>query len=156
MPITKEQSELINDWIEDAKILIKCHMTKAATVKKQNRTIGIISAIFSAIVGSSIFASIGEDNMNNMLVISAGMISLSATILTSIMAFLKLPEVANQCHNSGVQYAEIRKDLELLLTFYNNKDIENELKIIKKKWDDIRSSALPVSDKLMKKYNKKP
>lgn len=153
--MTKEQVQLIEDWIEDAKILLKCYLSEANKLKRQNRIIGIVSAIFSAIVGSSIFVSLGENKTNFTLVILAGLISISATILTSIMAFLKLPEIANQCHNSGNQYAEIRKELELLLTFSDTKTIEQEIVIIKNKWNDIRNNSVPISDKKMKKYKRK-
>jgi len=153
--MTKEQNSLITEWIDDSKILLKCHLSKAQKTRKQNRIIGIISAILSAIVGSSIFASLGEEKTNTTLVIIVGLISLSATILTSIIAFLKLPEIANQSHNSGNQYAEIRKELEILLTFPND-NIESEINRIKTKWDDIRNSSVPISEKMIDKHKTSP
>lgn len=155
LKMTNTQKELINEWIEDSKILLKYYLSKAQSLRKQNRLIGIISAILSAVVGSSIFISLGDKPTNNNVAIITGLISLSATILTSVLAFLKLPEIANQCHNSGNQYAEIRKDLELLLVSNQNLDIDQELNKIKNKWDDIRSNSIPTSDKIMKKYKNK-
>ncbi|WP_343747332.1 SLATT domain-containing protein [Fluviicola sp.] len=153
--MTQEQSQLIQNWIEDAKILLKCYLSEADKLRRRHRIIGIVSAVLSGIVGSSIFASLGKQELNPELVILVGLTSLSATILASIMAFLKLPEIANQCHNSGNQYAEIRKELELLATFNENKNMESEIKRIEAKWNNIRNSSTPVSDKKMKKFKRK-
>ena len=153
--MTKEQQLLINNWAEDAQILLNCHLSMAEATRKKHRNIGIISAILSAIVGSSIFASLGQEEMNKALIISTGLISLCATILTSVLAFLKLPEIANQYHNSGNEYAAIRKELEFLLTFESSNDeyVKNEIKRLKIKWDDIRKNSIPVSTKSIRKYN---
>lgn len=155
--MTKEQEELISNWITDAHFLLKCHLTLAETTRRRHRNIGIISAVLSAIVGSSIFASLGQEDSSKSLIITTGFVSLAATILTSILAFLKLPEIANQYHNSGNEYAAIRKELEFLLTFESddNEHVRNEIKRLKLKWDEIRKNSIPISVKTMKKINRK-
>ncbi|MCK8520641.1 SLATT domain-containing protein [Aquimarina sp. D1M17] len=154
--MTNEQEELITNWIEDAQILLTCHLSMAESTRRKHRNIGILSAVLSAIVGSSIFASLGQDNTDRTLVVLTGLISLIATILTSVLAFLKLPEIANQYHNSGNDYAAIRKELEFLLLFKtdDNKQVENEIKRLKIKWDDIRKNSIPISIKTIEKFNK--
>lgn len=153
--MTQEQRDLITNWVVDAQILLKCHLSMAESTRRKHRNIGILSAVLSAIVGSSIFASLGQDSNEKLLVILTGLISLIATILTSVLAFLKLPEIANQYHNSGNEYAAIRKEFEFLLTF-ESKDqehVQNEIKRLKIKWDDIRKNSIPISIKTIKKYN---
>ncbi len=156
--MTKEQHELISEWITDAHILLKCHLSMAESTRRKHRNIGIISAVLSAIVGSSIFASLGEENMSKVIIITTGLISLSATILTSILAFLKLPEIANQYHNSGNEYAAVRKEMQFLLTFEASEDeyVKNEIKRLKIKWDEIRKNSIPISTKTIKRINKRP
>lgn len=155
--MNKEQEELISNWIEDAQFLLKCHLTLAESTRKKHRNIGIISAVLSAIVGSSIFASLGQEDASKYLIIITGLISLAATILTSILAFLKLPEIANKYHNSGNEYAALRKELEFLISFESEDEehIKNEVKRLKVKWDEIRKNSIPISKKTIKKLSKK-
>lgn len=155
--MNKEQEDLISNWIKDAHFLLRCHLSLAESTRKKHRFIGITSAILSAVVGSSIFASLGQEEAHRNLIIITGLISLSATILTSILAFLKLPEIANQYHNSGNEYAAIRKELEYLLTFESddNEYVKNEIKRLKLKWDDIRKNSIPISAKTIKKIYKR-
>ncbi len=155
--MTKEQQELISAWVVDAQILLTCHLSMAEVTRRKHRNIGILSAVLSAIVGSSIFASLGQKDTDKTLIILTGLISLIATILTSVLAFLKLPEIANQYHNSGNEYAAIRKEFEFLLTFDSSDEehVQNEIKRLKIKWDDIRKNSIPISAKTIKKYNVK-
>lgn len=155
--MTKEQEELITKWIEDSHFLLKCHLSLAETTQRQHRNIGVLSAVLSAIVGSSIFASLGQEESSKNLILATGLVSLFATILTSVLAFLKLPEMANQYHNSGNEYAAIRKELEFLLEFDNEdpEHVKNEVNRLRSKWDEIRKNAIPISDKTIKKISKK-
>ncbi len=153
--MTKEQQQLILNWVEDAQVLLNCHLSMAESTRKKHRNIGILSAVLSALVGSSIFASLGHEDTSKTLIILTGLISLCATILTSVLAFLKLPEIANQYHNSGNEYAAIRKELEFLFTFESSNDeyVKNEIKRLKIRWDEIRKSSIPISTKSIKKFN---
>lgn len=155
--MNKDQEELISNWIEDAHFLLKCHLALAESTRRKHRNIGILSAVLSAIVGSSIFASLGQEESSKTLIIITGLVSLSATILTSILAFLKLPESANQYHNSGNEYAAIRKELEFLRSFESKDDeyVKNEIKRLKIKWDEIRKNSIPISTKTIKRLSKK-
>lgn len=154
--MTENQTTIIKDWIKDSKRLLKCYLSKAEKIRRNYKIIGISSAILSTFVGSSIFASIGQDESNTSLLIITGLVSLSATLLTSILAFLKMPELANKCHISGNEYASIRKELELLLEFDSSDDeyVKNQIKQIKLKWDDVRNNSIPISAKYIAKFDK--
>ncbi len=59
--MTEDQKQLINEWIEDARMLLHAHMNLSETMRTKHRKLGIPAAVLSAIVGTSVFASIGKD-----------------------------------------------------------------------------------------------
>jgi hypothetical protein len=149
--------KLIQDWIYDAKVLLQCHLAKASFAKRLNRNIGLCSAVLSAIVASSIFASINS-NPHTVIKIAAGLVSISATVLMSIISFLKLAETAQQHQNSGNEYASIRKELELLQTHptMESDSFLEQMRGIKQRWDTVRKDSIPIDPEYMKKFRKRP
>ena len=153
-----EETKLIQDWIDDAKILLKCYLTKAQKIKRINRILKITSASVSTVLLTLIFILVRLQLLDkNPYIIIVSVIGLIASTLTIIVAFLNLPEGAQKCDISGSEYATIRKELEYLLNFESNSNhfVKSELKRINNKWDYIRKNSLPITATEIQKVKEK-
>ena len=144
------QVEMINEWIEDSRILLKCYLSKSQKFKQQNRILKIISASISTLLLTLLFIFIRLELMtSNFHVILISVIGLISTILTISIAFLNLIDDANKCDSSGSQYATIRKELEYIKNFEkeNPEHLRNELQRINDKWNFVRKNSIPITPK---------
>jgi len=106
-------------------------------------------------VGTSVFASIGKEPLIYVQIL-VGLISILASVLSTLAAFLNYSELAVQHQKAGVGFAAIRKELEELLAFAPNQqsELESRLAAIRKKWDKLREETVPISSEIVKVYQR--
>jgi hypothetical protein len=83
--------------------------------ESMHNLLGIPVVVLTAVVGTTIFSSLGS-SPNRALVIAAGLISLLAAVLAALQTFLGFAQRAEKHRASGVAYSELKRDLDLLAT----------------------------------------
>jgi hypothetical protein len=106
--------ELLKGWQIHARKSWKKHEEAARRLEAQYRTIGVASLVLSAIVGASLFASL-EAVREPWSRIIAGIVSISASVLSSLITFHRYEERTERHRKAGGRYKILLVRLEQAL-----------------------------------------
>jgi hypothetical protein len=108
---------LLEDWCARAGVAQHAYYAKSERLRVWNYLLGIPVVIVTAVVGTSVFASISHEGpVSSSTKLFVGSITVLAAVLASIQTFTKLGEASQQHGTSGDWYAAIRRDIEQELT----------------------------------------
>jgi len=146
--------------------LAKCqvHYNMAEKYKVIHRSFGTVVVIITTLVGTSIFTSLAGSTNQSIQIVSA-FLSVAAVVLAALQTFLGFSELQSEHKTAGGGYAQVRRELELLVLKYpRGKGLAKspevaELELIKKLLDDLdrASPTIPNNewDKAWAKISKK-
>jgi hypothetical protein len=151
----EESREVIRGWLIHARKSWKKHEEAARRLESQYRRVGVASVVLSAVVGTSLFASL-EASYEPWIRIIAGILSLSAAVLASLMTFHRYEERVEKHRTAAVSYKRALRRLEKLhmklsagstLDQESRNEIEQEL-------DEIEKFAPVVPDDINRAVEK--
>lgn len=102
---------LLCGWIEETKVMHIGHHKVASRYAKQHCWLGCCAVGFSAIVGSAVFVSLGEET-NVYIKIATGAVSLFAAFLMAVQTFLNREERAADHVRAATRFACVRRKFE--------------------------------------------
>jgi hypothetical protein len=70
------------------------HELSAELFERKNRWLGVPATVISAVVGSSIFASLASEKTSIVLMVVTGSLSICAAVLSALQTFLRYSETA--------------------------------------------------------------
>jgi len=117
---------------------------KAATMfSRRNYWLGIPSAIFSAIVGTSVFAALGSESVDQEIQILIGIISVSAAVLAALQTFLRWGELAAKCRSTAAEYGAVKRQIDQMLSAKatGEKLDEETISVLRKQMDTLSRDA---------------
>src|SRR3954469_8551482 len=106
---------LVQDWHNRAAAAQHAHYLLAHRLRRRNLGLGVPAVVFSSIVGTSLFASLTQDEVHIGLRIVIGCISVLAVVAAALQTFLRFAERAAQHVTAADWYAAIRRDTAELL-----------------------------------------
>lgn len=95
--------QVINDWYERIKVTQLAHYGSAEHFGKWKFALGVPAVILSALVGTTVFATL-QKQPELWLQIIVGLASLAAALLTSLQTFLGYSERAEKHRLAGAKY----------------------------------------------------
>ena len=102
------------------------HYRAAEVAAKRNKQIGIPNAAISAVVATSIFATL-SDSIDIRRRIATGAIAIIAAILAALQAFLNFGDRAEKHKASGAKYGGLRRKIDLFkLEFSGNQSSDRQ------------------------------
>ena len=135
MPTTKE---VLNDWYQRVRVTQLAHYESAEHFCKRKFSLGIPAVVLSALVGTTVFATL-QKQQELWLQIIVGLASVAAAVLTSLQTFLGYSERAEKHRIAGAKYGALGRELEVLRTLDSvDTDIIRELK---KHLDDLAQES---------------
>ena len=106
---------LLQNWYDRITRVQLAHFTAAMRFGKRNMQLGLPAIIFSTIVGTSVFASLNNDNIPQWAKIAVGLISVVAAVLTALQTFLGFSERAEKHRTTAVRYGAVGRQIEQFL-----------------------------------------
>lgn len=151
MTTNKEPVNTTTDWLMNLRIFNTAYHKASLDYERQHKMFGIPVVIITAIVGTTIFATMSQTE-NTWLKITTGIISVAATVLSSLQTFLNYSEKAEKCKTASLEYGDLARKLEIALTNEadykkNEKDILTQ---INEKWSEIGKAAPRLPDRYTK------
>jgi F0F1-type ATP synthase assembly protein I len=143
----EDRRELLKGWqIHDRKGWRK-HDQAARRLEGQYRLIGIASVVFSAIVAASLFAKLEQDyeHYEPWGRIIAGIISITASVLSSLITFNRYEERTERHRVAAVRYKASLKEIEKLLSTGSSSIDDATIHRIEEEFRDLERSAPVVS-----------
>jgi hypothetical protein len=108
--------ELLRGWVLHAHKGRDRHDVAARENDRNRRWLGIPTIVLSAMVGTSMFASLGQDALDPLLKILVGLFSIAAVVFTSLQTFFDYANRAEIHRATGVKYKVIIRQLEQILS----------------------------------------
>jgi hypothetical protein len=148
---TSQESGLLAEWGRRAKAAQHAHYLLASQLRRRNLWLGIPTVIISAIVGTSLFATMSqEEALPVPLRIIVGMLSVAVAVLAALQTFLRFAERAERHVAAGDWFASIAREVEELLALSpdrreNSKDV---LDRIRKEMNKASQSYPPIGEKV--------
>jgi len=109
-----ESRGLLKEWHDNARAAEQAHFKYASNLTRLNNRLGTPSAIFSAIVATSIYATMQESGPT-FVKIMAVILALASSALSGLQTFKRFGERAEQHRQAGASYSSIRMKLEQAL-----------------------------------------
>jgi SMODS and SLOG-associating 2TM effector domain family 4 len=146
-PATTE--ELLQDWYRRARENQFAHYEALKPLASANYKLGIPVAILSALVGTSIFATLQHETAIGFR-IGVGFVSVLAAVLASIQTFLRFTERAEKHRAAAARYGALRRELEAVISKggpFEDKVVQG----LREKLDAISSESLEIPESIWKK-----
>jgi hypothetical protein len=102
---------LIDSWQQRARTNQKAHYIVAERLHRRNYQFGVPVIILSAIVGTSVFATLAKD-VGLWSRVAVGGVSIAVTVLSALQTFFRFTERAEQHRGAAIQYGILNRELE--------------------------------------------
>ena len=138
-------SDLLLTWLKRVREAQFAHYDADRRLTAWHYWIGFPATILSSIVGTSVFASIGE-SVDLRAKILVGLTAVIAAVLTALQTFWRFSERADRHRKTAGAYAQVRREIEECLVCRNqiSPEVVGE---IRKKVDGIAAEAPAIPSK---------
>ncbi|HME25896.1 MAG TPA: SLATT domain-containing protein [Acetobacteraceae bacterium] len=146
-----QDMKIVRDWHVMACVAEKAHIKSAAQAERMNKLLGIPATILSAVVGSAVFASLGDPSKSpGWATVLVGGLGIIAAGLTGLQTFLRYAERAENHRKFFGRYGMIRRQLEELLATYTNAHPCEDTKLhpIEREMNEVDAAAPSLSQHL--------
>jgi hypothetical protein len=106
--------ELLAAWARRTRTSKVSHYAMAHRLGRRAQWLGLPVMLITVLVGTSAFASIASQAVSIEAKLAVGLLSVLATVLSSLQTFFKYPERAEQHRRSAAKYGAIERELEVL------------------------------------------
>lgn len=140
--------ELLERWHKEVSRSRHAHYEAARAYSKRNYWLGMPAVILSAIVGSTVFATL-EKEVDPRIRLLVGFLSVTAGVLTALQTFLAFSARAEKHRLIAAKYGGIRREVELLQEKKVNKaELNERLDEIEKRMSGLGEEAPTVPEKI--------
>src|SRR5687767_7886895 len=112
---TDEAEALLREWGDRAAAAKRCHYELVETYRRRHTRLGIPVVVISSLVGTSLFATLGEPEVSQVLRLTAGLVSVVAAVLAGVQTFLRYSELAERHMIAADWYAACQRRVEQVL-----------------------------------------
>jgi hypothetical protein len=109
--------DLLKDWRTRADAAALTHYASAARLSSLNAAIGIPVVVLTTVAGTSIFATL-QEQQSLALKVFVGVVIVSAAILAALQAFFKFPERAEKHRIAGNRWASFRREIDKMMSLH--------------------------------------
>jgi len=136
--------EILERWTRGLQLLHVAHNIASERFNYWNRLTGITTAMLSAVVGTTLFASLSDSGLTAVRVV-AGASSLLTAALSAGQLVWNYPELAARHRAAAVRYATLRRQVELRLA-NRGQVTATDVDVTSSEWEEIEQSApqLPI------------
>ena len=131
------------------------HYLMSEAAKARNNQLGVPVTIVTAVVGTSIFASINVPGQYLWIRIAAGLLSLAAAALAALQTYFNFSDVVAQHKKAAADYEAVLHGLDCFILYYNGGGGESQgekaieaLKAIADRMDEIAQVSPSIPDNI--------
>jgi hypothetical protein len=143
------RTQTLEDWHTGVRLMHIAHSRAASSHVRLNRALGVPVVIVTTVVGTTVFASLGNVP-NTAVTIVVGVFSVAAAILSSLQTFLNHSGSAERHNAAAIKYGMLRRELEQFLD-----DTDDSRQILKEfmasfraRWDQVDQESPALSERI--------
>lgn len=142
-------TDLILHWRFRVHRMQLAHYETARKFDTLHLWLGLPAIVFSTVVGTTVFASLARDTYIG-LQIFAGLMSVTAAVLTALQTFLKYSELSEKHRVAGAKCANLKHQIELISSMPPStpEETRKELLIIEEHWSKIREESPTIPSRI--------
>jgi hypothetical protein len=103
---------VLEEWRRRAWAAQTAHYRRATRLRRRHVWLGVPVVIFTTVVGTSLFATLNEEDLALSLRIVVGSVSVAAAVLSAIQTFFRFAQRADRHVLAADWYAAIRRGIE--------------------------------------------
>jgi hypothetical protein len=151
-----KQHQLLELWKSDCRILTRAHYDASTQCEKKHVMLGVPAAILSAVVGTSVFAALGEAP-TALAQLAVGFTSIAVTGLTSLQTFLRYAEQSGKHLETAAAFAALAQEIEqtLVCPLATDEELTKWMTSVRERWAALRREKLAISDQVIDKHREK-
>ncbi len=115
----------VSETRDHANIRYKVHDFEAASNYWRHRLLGYVVTILTAIVGTSIFTALAQNNPNFWIQIGTGVLSVVAFVLSAVQSFSGFSELAEKHKKAGNDFLFIKRRSDVFLSAYTRDNLSD-------------------------------
>ena len=144
-PPDKRRS-LVLAWLRRAREWQQTHFEYANELARRDLMLGVPVILITAMVGTTIFASLSQENVSTAWKIAVGMLSVAAAVLSSLKTFLKYSEQSEKHRLAAARYGAVKRKLESVYVEESGAPDEKYLDVLRSELDRLaeESPAVPA------------
>lgn len=139
------RTKVIEDWHVGIRLSHMAHSMAAAENTRLHRFLGIPVVITTTVVGTTVFAGLGEVPHIAVSIVT-GLLSVAAAILASLQTFLSYSASAERHKVASVTYGMLRREIEQFLEDRDeSKEVLKEfMESFRNRWDQLDQESPPL------------
>jgi hypothetical protein len=139
---------LLQQWLNGITMFHIAHHRAAALYEMRGRLLGLPVTIFSVVIGTTIFSTLGS-SQNQGILLFVGVISMITAVLSGLQTFLNYPELAEKHRAASVKYAQLRRRVEEVIAFTRTpEELENMIGAIRNDWNKVEEESPEIPQRL--------
>jgi hypothetical protein len=131
---------LLLQWLKGIKIAHVGHRRAATVFGRRARILGVAATLASAVVGTTVFASLSESADQRLLAVAA-VLSVVAVIMSALQTFLNYGELVASHRQAANGYAGLRRRVDHLLVFADADELRDAMAAIATDWTKLDEEA---------------
>lgn len=135
------QRELLILRIKKSHTMAKAHCQESVRSERKNNQLGIPVVILTAMVGTSVFATL-QNQPHISVQIIIGLISLLATVLASLQTFLRYAEKSTEHREAALKFERLQNELEQLLAYpiEDDRSLDEKLTNLREEYHELAAT----------------
>ena len=146
---TTNVRSLLTQWHVRCRRNRVANYAAANVFSKRHIVLGVFTVSISAIVGTSVFASLGKQVMP-AIQITVGVMSILAAVLAALQTFLKYGDRASAHRLTGSRYGALVRPIEMQLAVSKEPPPPQVVEAIKTKMDKLAEEAPELPEYIWK------
>jgi len=154
--IPQSTDELLRRWHRRLRVSQTAHYEAAKPLSRANYILGVPVALLSALVGTSVFATL-EASPDTRVKIAIGAASLLAATLSGLQTFLRFDERAEKHRTVAARCGKLVRQIEQIIATSSSSSSEVSEEILtslREAYDKITEDAPKTSSKMYQRAHK--
>ena len=101
---------LLEDWQRRAAAAKECHYRSATALRRAHAFLGVPVVVLTAVVGTSVFATLSKAEVSTSVRVAVGAVSLGAAVLAGLQTFFRFGERAERHVIAADWYAALYRE----------------------------------------------
>jgi hypothetical protein len=112
------RAQLLLRWLRNCLRAQIGNYEAAGLFTRRNYLLGVPAVLLSAAVGTSVFAALGSKNVDPLIQMAVGGISVLAAVLSALQTFFRWGELASKHRAAAAEYGAVKREIDELLARY--------------------------------------
>lgn len=150
---TLQKLELLHKWYIRIRAAQTGHYRQSQQYRKLHLFLGIPVVVLSAIVGTTVFATLNNDSTSTVVKIILGSTSMLTAALASLQTFLNYDSLSEKHLSAATKLSSIKKEIEeKTITLTKDEDLTAFIEQVRTRWTSVTEEYPQISDKIWKTY----